>query len=83
MSECGRCKSRGDCLVHNLQNITFERGCRGFVDAGDGFVDPRENPLSRISLLQRLPCRQLADYLAQELEAGVPVNWYDWLMEEV
>lgn len=83
MSECERCKSRADCLVHNLQNVTFERGCRGYVDGAADPADPRFNPYSRIALLQRLPFRALADYLARELEDGVPVSWYEWLAEEV
>lgn len=37
----------------------------------------------RIDFLQRLLPGALAEYLAQELEDGVPVSWYDWLMEEV
>lgn len=37
----------------------------------------------RADYIRVLDDSALAEYLAQELEAGVPVDWYAWLMEEV
>lgn len=54
----------------------------GFDEYLEGFKH-RYGVLRRIDFLRLLLPGALAEYLAQELEAGVPVNWYDWLMEEV
>lgn len=52
----------------------------------DEFLDEFKRkwvPRCRIDLLQHLPAGALAEYLARELDDGVPVNWPDWLAEEV
>ena len=38
---------------------------------------------TRIDFLRNLSAATLAKYLEQELSDGVPVDWYEWLTEEV
>ena len=37
----------------------------------------------RIDLIRDMPAGRLALYLAADLDDGVPVDWYEWLNEEV
>lgn len=43
----------------------------------------RRNVTRRIDLLRDMPAETLALYLAADLDDGVPVDWYEWLNEEV
>lgn len=44
---------------------------------------PPAQSFPRVRMLRTMSVAALADYLQQELEDGVPVDWYDWLTEEV
>ena len=44
---------------------------------------PEDWTWTRARYLRTLSDKDLAEYLAQELEDGVPVDRYAWLMEEV
>ena len=43
----------------------------------------RRNVTRRIDLLRDMPAETLAPYLAAELDDGVPIDWLDWLLEEL
>ena len=38
---------------------------------------------SRFALIRGMSMEALAEYLAQDLGEGIPINWHEWLAEEV
>lgn len=69
-------------------NPALAKGCSKetcFMNGGPCCLtfQAEEALVTRFDYLQTMTAAQLTDYLTRELGDGEPVDWYEWLNEEV